>query len=1113
MKHNYKFIQFIKFGLIATCLFTITTLSGQISIPNATPVTQNFDAMGTSATAALPSNWRMSPAGTASPTWTAVGNFTVVSQQASSGSPTAGGRYNWGITSSSDRALGVMTSGSYASPNSIMAYFRNDGTTEITNLNIAYDAERYRVNSAAASIEFFYSLNGSTWISVPAGDIAIASFPTGTSSYNFLTPLTINKTGITISSLSIAPNAEFYLRWNLNTTGTNSQGIGIDNFSLTAVFDTGCTPPTNPPSNFVASSITATSMQIGWTIGDGNMTLVLAKEGSAVDANPISGNTYTANASFGAGQELGTGNFVVYNGASNSVNVTNLNSGLEYYFAIYTFNSIDNCYNLTALTGAETTLCAPTNVTDLTGNCGNFIASPEWTNAVCADEYLMIAKQGSSITEMPSGDGSTYMADLNFGDGTTFDGGFVVYKGFQDNTEGNITGLTNGQTYFFKVFTRVGNSWSTGVEVSCTPQAVTTPSDFFRSNTAFGNWTSASSWESSPDGIDWITATQAPTTTSGGVTIQDGNTIEVTTSLSIDQTVIESGGILNLVSGTLTIANGDGIDLEVFGTFRSSSTITTTGSIVFQNGGVYQHNYTTTQGTIPAATWNVGSEVEIIGYTSNSMTLTGLAQSFYHFTWNSPSQSGNINLVGSLTTINGNFSVLNTGTGSLRMTGNGSYSLNVMGNMEVDNALLNLTNGTGVATISVGGDIIVQADGILTEEGSSAANITLNGTTTQNITVEGELSNSINFIINNAAGVELLSDVVLPNNLTLTDGLLSLTDFNLRVSNSILGGSADSYIQTNGAGELIRFVGTSAVDYPIGNSSFNPVSLTRSSGASELGARVIGGVFSNGLSGTPITTNVVNRTWDITGDLGASTLTLSVQWNGSEELGTFDRGNSYISHYTSSWQGTDPSAAIGGDPYIQTRSGIESLSPFAVASSGALPVTLLTFNTKTDKQNQILSWTYESPERFDYFEIEHSRDGKSFNALDRVSEGAIASRSYKADYTHIRPGTGIHYYRLKMVDLDGSFAYSQVVQGRIDGSGSVRPLSTFISSEGLNVSVDASVSSLELRLVDQLGRTIFHSTQSAEAGIIQIPLNNLSAGLYFLQVNADGMMETHKLLR
>ena len=59
---------------------------GQVSISNTTPITQNFDTMA--ATNNLPSNWKMH-ASTSNPTWT--GASTSVTQQASSGSPTAGG--------------------------------------------------------------------------------------------------------------------------------------------------------------------------------------------------------------------------------------------------------------------------------------------------------------------------------------------------------------------------------------------------------------------------------------------------------------------------------------------------------------------------------------------------------------------------------------------------------------------------------------------------------------------------------------------------------------------------------------------------------------------------------------------------------------------------------------------------------------------------------------------------------------------------------------------------------------------------------------------------------------------------------------------------------------
>ena len=125
---------------------------GQTVIPNTTPVTQNFNGMA--ATTTLPTNWRMH-ASTASPTW--AGATAAVTQQASSGTPATGGTYNFG-SSASERAVGAMTSGSFASPNNLIGFFQNTNASNLTTLTISYDAERYRINTAAASVQFFYSL-------------------------------------------------------------------------------------------------------------------------------------------------------------------------------------------------------------------------------------------------------------------------------------------------------------------------------------------------------------------------------------------------------------------------------------------------------------------------------------------------------------------------------------------------------------------------------------------------------------------------------------------------------------------------------------------------------------------------------------------------------------------------------------------------------------------------------------------------------------------------------------------------------------------------------------------------------------------------------------------
>jgi hypothetical protein len=226
-------IERMFFGIVVT-MVSSASLHSQILI-NAlnTPVTENFNSMGTSPTATLPSNWKMTAAGDNAVSWDDATNLTQTSQQASSGSPTQGGRYNWGNGGTiSDRAPGFMTSGSYGSPNSIMAFYENATGSVITQLNLSFDYERYRINTSAASVSFSYSLDGSTWIAVAAGDSG--AFSTGSSSYSF-TGGTVAPRSFSITGLHVDPGGEIYLRWNFNTTGSNSQGIALDNVSLIAV--------------------------------------------------------------------------------------------------------------------------------------------------------------------------------------------------------------------------------------------------------------------------------------------------------------------------------------------------------------------------------------------------------------------------------------------------------------------------------------------------------------------------------------------------------------------------------------------------------------------------------------------------------------------------------------------------------------------------------------------------------------------------------------------------------------------------------------------------------------------------------------------------------------
>jgi len=103
-----------------------------------------------------------------------------------------------------------------------------------------------------------------------------------------------------------------------------------------------------------------------------------------------------------------------------------------------------------------------------------------WNNPNgCFDEIMIVAST-STITDVPSGNGSAYTPDLNFGNGTPFGTGFVVYKGI--TSPQTVTGLTAGNTYYFKFFTRNGTAWSTGYEKSSFLAAPINPADIYISH-------------------------------------------------------------------------------------------------------------------------------------------------------------------------------------------------------------------------------------------------------------------------------------------------------------------------------------------------------------------------------------------------------------------------------------------------------------------------------------------------------------------------------------------------------------------------------------------------------------------------------------------------------
>ncbi len=101
-----------------------------------------------------------------------------------------------------------------------------------------------------------------------------------------------------------------------------------------------------------------------------------------------------------------------------------------------------------------------------------------------------------------------------------------------------------------------------------------------------------------------------------------------------------------------------------------------------------------------------------------------------------------------------------------------------------------------------------------------------------------------------------------------------------------------------------------------------------------------------------------------------------------------------------------------------------------------LPLTLLEFKGRYTGKEITLNWSTEAEINTKYFTIEKSIDQVSFHALTNIN-AAGTTLAHNYGYTDKSPLSGINYYRLKMVDIDGRFTYSRIIAVKAPASNSI----------------------------------------------------------------------------
>lgn len=187
-----------------------------------------------------------------------------------------------------------------------------------------------------------------------------------------------------------------------------------------------------------------------------------------------------------------------------------------------------------------------------------------------------------------------------------------------------------------------------------------------------------------------------------------------------------------------------------------------------------------------------------------------------------------------------------------------------------------------------------------------------------------------------------------------------------------------------------------------------------------------------------------------------------------------------------------------------------------VTVAAALPVSLLDFNGVYAGTVVNLEWSTSSEQNTARFEIEKSTDGNAYAAIGSVQAAGNSQVLTRYHFTDPAPGAGMLYYRLKIVDLDGSARYSKIITLKTGNAIalSARP-NPFTNEIVLQVDL-AQKQAVTVSLFDDAGKQVYLYKAEGGGGVNHFRLGglgHLSKGLYTIVISTAGQSVQQKLVK
>lgn len=489
----------------------------------------------------------------------------------------------------------------------------------------------------------------------------------------------------------------------------------------------------------------------------------------------------------------------------------------------------------------------------------------------------------------------------------------------------------------------------------------------------------------------------------------------------------------------ITIGNG-GVLLNASGA-GSGNAISVADSFRINNGGQYIHNSRSAHAALVTLLSRLpGTEKGVLtfdvpggGYTIASTNRV------YGTLVLSAAASGGIQVYATSAAnpfvINGDL-VIKTGvTLNLDITA----ATTVKGNYQQEGGVFNLASQSNNNSIFIEGDFI-QTAGTITETSGGLPVVQFNGPLAQNIRADGMIVNSVGFRINNGNGVHLQSNLSLPYDLSLVNGILHNHSFllTLQAGCSIHADSLSINSFVNGALRKEGLAANAHFLFPVGKGitqrwlALKNVSGNYTVEFFKANPNTLSFNFANGIHHISSI-----EYWSVNADaLPAPAASVELSFDNVNSGGVTDMTALRVSQFEAGvWTDRGNTATTGtagsaGGVVSNTVNVFGPAAPyFTLASSNAfqnpLPLRLLSFTGTPGSNGTLLQWTLAPGWQAGSIELQSATDGLHFGHI-AIINGVASQRLYQ--YTDIKKIIGMRYYRLKLLDADGSFVYSAQLQ-------------------------------------------------------------------------------------